>query len=115
MSKPKVYVHRLGSWYSLYMNEDNEAALRSFAEVVSEGNRETPLSADELIERMNGCTALLSHNGLGTDEITVDVLRSVGTIELICLSHWCEQLVDTARAAGITDAPGWPMPSRVSS
>ncbi len=106
MSRPKVYIHRLGSSYSLYMDEDNEAALRSFAEVVSEGSREAPLSADELVERMNGCSAILSHNGLGTNEITVDVLRTVGTIELICLSHWCEQLVDTARAAGITVTEG---------
>jgi D-3-phosphoglycerate dehydrogenase len=106
MTKPKVYIHRLGSWYSLYMNEENEAALKSFAEVVSEGSRETPLSAAELIKRMKGCTAILSHNGLGTDEITVDVLRAVGTIELICLSHWCEQLVDTAREAGIPITEG---------
>ena len=101
MSKPKVYVHRLGSWYSLYMNAENEALLQSFAEMVSEGGREAGLSADELVERMQGCRAILSLNGTGANEITPEVLQAVGTIEAICISHWWEQFADTARETGI--------------
>lgn len=101
MDQPKIYVHRLGSWYSLYMNDENEAALSSFAEVISERDSNKPLTPDELIERMQSCTAILSCNGEGTQEITADVLNSVGTIQLICIAHWCEQLVDAAKEAGI--------------
>lgn len=101
MSKPRVYVHRLGEWYHLYMNEENEALLRSFAEVVSEGDRTQPLCADELASRMRGARAILSLNGTGCAEITADVLRRAGSIELICISHWWEQLYEAAAEAGI--------------
>jgi phosphoglycerate dehydrogenase-like enzyme len=97
MPKPKIYVHRLASWYSLYMNDDNEALLQSFAEVVSEGNREYRMNPDELIERMQGCRAILSLNGTGANEITIDALRAVGTIEVICISHTWGQFIDIAR------------------
>ena len=106
MSKPRVYVHRLGSWYSLYMNEENEAALGSFADVVSERDRETPLSPDELVERMRGCSAILSLNGAGAKEIKADVLKAVGTIKVIVISHWWGQFVDAAKQAGITVTEG---------
>lgn len=101
MSKPKVYVHRLGEWYKLYMNEENEALLASFADVVSEGDRTEPMTEEELIERMQGARAILSLNGMGCNEITVNVLRSIPSLELICISHWWEQLEDKAREAGI--------------
>jgi len=101
MVKPKVYVHRVESWYPLYMDRENEALLESFADVVCEGERSTPLEADELVERMQGCRAILSLNGLGTEEITTEVLRSVGTIEVVCISHWWAQFVDVAEELGI--------------
>jgi len=106
MSKPRVYVHRLGSWYPLYMNDENEAHLRSFAEAVSEGDRDTALSADQLAERLTGCRAILSLNGIGAEEITADVLEAVGSIEVICIAHWWAQLVDAAREAGIRVTEG---------
>lgn len=100
MSKPKVYVHRLGEWYDLYMNRENEAALASFADVVSERDRQAPLSEIELIERMRGCAAILSLNGIGAGEITPDVLRRSG-VKLICISHWWGQFAESAREAGV--------------
>ena len=106
MPKPKVYVHRLGSWYSLYMDEENEARLRSFAEVVSEGNREEPMGSDELVERMRGCRAILSLNGTGAGEITREVLEAVGAIEVICISHWWEQFTDVGREADVKVTEG---------
>ena len=106
MSKPKIYVHRLGSWYSQYMNAENEALLESFAEVVSERDRETPLTPTELIERMQGCVAMLSLNGTSTGEITADILKTVGTIEIICIAHWWEQLIDAAKGAGVQMTEG---------
>lgn len=106
MPKPRVYVHRLDSWYPRYMDEENEALLASFAEVVSEGDRATPLDADELIARMAGCRAILSLNGTGTGEITTEVLKAVGTVEVICISHWWEQLVGPAQEAGIQFTEG---------
>lgn len=101
MEKPRIYVHRMGEWYKLYMNEENEALLASFADVVSEGDREEPMAEDELIQHMQGCRAILSLNGMGCSEITANVLRHVPSLELICISHWWEQLEDVARETGI--------------
>lgn len=77
MKKPKVYVHRLEDWYSLYMDANNEKLLRSFCDVVTESDRMEPMSEEELVDRMKDCEAILSLNGIGTDEITLDVLRRV--------------------------------------
>ena len=106
MAKPKVYVHRLESWYELYMDAQNEALLASFADVVTERDRTTPLAPDELAERMSGCRAILSLNGTGSKEITAEVIGAVGTIELICISHWWAQLVEVARDAGVQYTEG---------
>lgn len=106
MAKPKVYVHRLGDWYNLYMDEQNEALLASFAEVASEGARTEPMTERELICRMSGAHALLSLNGMGCSEITANVLRTVGTVEMICISHWWEQLKDVADELGIPFVEG---------
>ena len=91
LKKPKVYVHRLEDWYSLYMDANNEKLLRSFCDVVTESDRMEPMSEEELVDRMKDCEAILSLNGIGTDEITLDVLRRVGTIRLIVISHWWNQ------------------------
>jgi len=106
LSKPRVYVHRAGSWYSLYMNQANESALQSFADVVSERDRETPLSPAELTDRMWGCAAILSLNGIGADEITPKVLRKVATIKVICVAHYWEHLDATAKAAVVSFTEG---------
>jgi len=84
------------------MDDRNKALLGSFADVVDEGDREAPFSEDELCERMAGARAILSLNGVGANEITPAVLKRVGTVELICISHWWEQFTATAAEAGVT-------------
>ena len=105
-SRPKVYIHRMGSWYHLYMNRESEAALASFAHVISDGPSEAPLSADELVARLRGCSAILSLGGGGSHEITADVLKAAGTVKLICIAHWCEQLAGAAAEADVTVTEG---------
>ena len=104
--KPKVYIHRMAEWYGLYMNPENEALLASFVEVVSDGTVATPISPEELVKRMSGCTAILSLGGGGSHEITGDVLKAVGTVKVICIAHWCEQMVGAAKEAGVTVTEG---------
>jgi phosphoglycerate dehydrogenase-like enzyme len=102
---PIVYIHRLGPWYSLYMNEDNEARLSSFAQVVSGGSRPEPLSPQELAREMQGAAGILSLNGTAAQEITTAVLRQVGTVRVAVIAHWWHGLHDGARrmweAAGV--------------
>jgi len=86
--RPHCYVHRAGSWYSFYMNEENEARLREFADVTTPAGQEMPRSEEELIRGLEGVDAILSLNGIGADEITTDVLRSVGTVKVAAISHW---------------------------
>ena len=105
-SRPKVYIHRMGPWYHLYMNAASEADLASFADVVSDGTRDTPMSADELVGRLRGCSAILSLGGGGSHEITTDVLKAAGTGEVVCIAHWCEQMLEAATGAGITVTEG---------
>ncbi|MFA7370174.1 MAG: hydroxyacid dehydrogenase, partial [Kiritimatiellales bacterium] len=101
-SKPKVYVHRLGSWYKLYMSEENEQLLASFAEVVSGGDREAPFSPEEILAGLKGSSAILSLNGCGlANEITNEVLQQVGGIQLICIAHHWGQFSDTEEKTGI--------------
>ena len=101
-SRPGVYIHRVGAAYNRYMNGANEAELAAFADVVSDGPTSAVRSSDDLVARMRGCDAILSLAGGWTDEITAEVLNSVGTIKLICIAHWGGQLVDAAREANIT-------------
>ena len=105
-SRPKVYIHRMGPSYHYYMNRENEAALASFADVISDGPSEQPLSADYLLERIRGCSAILSLAGGWSHEITGEVLKTAGTVKVICIAHWCEQLVDAAREAKIAVTEG---------
>jgi phosphoglycerate dehydrogenase-like enzyme len=85
---PKVYIHRAGPWYSLFMDSANEAAICSFADVVSEGDRKLPMSASELIQRLQGCDAILSLNGEGANEITADIVQSVASLRVVCIAHY---------------------------
>lgn len=88
MVRPKIYIHRAGPWWPLFMDQANMSALRDFADVVHEGDRERPLSTGELAERMAGCSAILSLNGVGAAEITPDVARLVGTLKLVCIAQF---------------------------
>lgn len=106
MTKPRIFIHRIGSWYSKYMDEANEEMLRTFAEVVSSGTREEPESPDELIEKLRGVDGILSLNGNGAAEITADVLKAAGgTVKVAAISHWfhgChEDAVDQWQRAGV--------------
>ena len=100
-SKPRVYIHRVGAAYPRYMNGENEAALAAFADVVSDGPTEAVRSAEDLVARMRGCDAILSLAGGWTDEITAGVLQAAGSVTMICVAHWGDQLVAAARDAGI--------------
>lgn len=106
VTKPRVYIHRAGHWYHLFMNQRNEADLALFAEVVSEGARDTPLERTELIRQLRGCTAILSLNGYGAGEITSELLHAVGTVRLVCVAHPWGQFSDMPRGSPITVIEG---------
>ena len=105
-TKPRIYIHRMADWYHLYMNQENEAALGSFSEVISDGLCNTPLSAGTLVNRIRGCSAILSLGGGGSHEITAEVLKAAGTVKVICIAHWCEQMVEAAKGANVTVTEG---------
>ena len=105
-AKPKVYIHRTGSSYYRYMNQENEAALASFAEVVSDGPCTDARSEEDLLARIRGCSAILSLAGGWSDEITAAVLKAAGTVKIICIAHWGEQFVQAAKEANITITEG---------
>jgi phosphoglycerate dehydrogenase-like enzyme len=105
MSRPVVYIHRL-LWcpYDLYMDEENEQLLASFADVVNDGRREEPVSPEDMARRLDGVSGILSMNGSCIDEITPEVLRQVGTVKVATVSHWWEQYNDVVpdwREAGV--------------
>ena len=106
MHKPRIFIHRIGSWYSKYMDEANENRLRAFAEVVSSGTREEPENPAELVEKLRGVDGILSLNGNGAAEITAEVLKAAGgTVRVAAISHWfhgChEEAVEQWREAGV--------------
>lgn len=86
--RPHIYIHRAGDWYGLYMNAENEARLREFADVTTGGTRTEPYTPDELAQELRGVDGILSLNGLGAPEITTDVLARAGTVRVIAISHW---------------------------
>lgn len=103
MTKPHIYIHRCATeaanWYPFYMNDANESSLRAWATVTSDGTRVTPLTVDELTARLSGVDGVLSLNGIGSQEITTDVLRSVGTVNVFSVSHWWHTNHNPARQA----------------
>ncbi|CAA9568797.1 MAG: D-3-phosphoglycerate dehydrogenase [uncultured Thermomicrobiales bacterium] len=88
MGTPHIYVHRVGDWYPLYMDPDNERRLRAFATVTSAGLVTEPPSPDQLVRDLAGVDGILSLNGIGAPEITTEVLRSVGTVRVAAIAHW---------------------------
>jgi D-3-phosphoglycerate dehydrogenase len=105
MSKPSIYLQRAGSWYHRFMNAENEAALNSFANVISERDRVTPLKPSELVARLRGCVAVLSLNGDGAAEITPEILAAAGSVKLICIA----QFWGWGHFTGVTAATGIPV------
>jgi len=104
--KPHIYIHRAADWYGLYMDAENEARLREFAEVFSSGTRTEPYTPGELIPELRRVDGILSLNGIGATEITTDVLNAVGSVKVIAISHWWHGGHVPARAmweaAGVT-------------
>ena len=105
MEKPLIYIHRLGTWYPRYMNDENMARLEEFASVSSAGAREEPFSPQELVEQLRGANGILSLNGTGAAEITTKVLHAVGAVRVAVVSHWWHGPHDEAKsmweAAGV--------------
>ena len=105
MRKPHIYVHRAGKLYSMYMNADNEARLRQFATVTTEGSRSDPVPPEELTQSLKDVDGILSLNGTGATEITTEVLQAVGMVKVAVISHWWHGSHDKARvmwkAAGV--------------
>ena len=106
MQRQRIYIHRHGPRYRLYMDDANLAELASFADLVCDGDRTDAMTAEELVGRIRGCSAILSFGGGGSHEITPEVLRGTGSVRAICIAHWCGQLVDTAAAAGVPAIEG---------
>lgn len=83
----KVFVHRNEHLYPMYMSEENEALLRSFAQVESGGTGSQTIPHDELVKQIRGAEVILSNCGLGAKEITMDVLKEAGTVKMIVIGH----------------------------
>ncbi len=108
MSKPRVYIHRV-EWcpYDVYMDEDNEELLCSFAEVVNDGWRSEPVGPEEMVGRLEGVQGILSLNGSHAEEVTAEALRQAGTVQVVAVAHWWGQHNEVAPAwqeAGVTVA-----------
>jgi phosphoglycerate dehydrogenase-like enzyme len=105
VSKPIVYIHRIGHRYSLYMPPENEALLRSFADIAFGGQGRDPVPPEQVVASMRGASAILSLNGSGATDVTLEVLNRVGTVQVAVISHWSHGLHEAARqmweAAGV--------------
>ena len=108
MKKPRVYVHRVGSWAPRYLDDQNRSRLADFAEIVDDASLDA--APPDIAHRLEGVQAILSLNGAGAEDITEDALRAVGTVRIAVISHWFHGSHDRAtaawRAAGVrvTDA-----------
>jgi phosphoglycerate dehydrogenase-like enzyme len=88
MKNPVVYIHRAAKFYTKYMTPTNEELLSGFAEIRSPRGRETPMTAEELVQDMQGADAILSLNGIGAAEITTEVLQAVQTVKVAAFTHY---------------------------
>ncbi|MGQ9683399.1 MAG: hydroxyacid dehydrogenase [Anaerolineae bacterium] len=106
MTRPKIYIHRVFSCtYDLYMDAENEALLASFADVINHGNRSEPVSAEELRACLPGVRGILSLNGSGASDLSAELVKEAGTIEVAAIAHWWHGSHNTAvqawRGAGV--------------
>jgi phosphoglycerate dehydrogenase-like enzyme len=103
MAKPKIYVHRIGSWARRYLDDQNLARLAEFAEVVDDSPLEH--APDDIVASLKGVDGILSLNGSGAEDITAEALKSVGTVRVAAVSHWFHGSHDRAakawRSAGV--------------
>jgi phosphoglycerate dehydrogenase-like enzyme len=95
----KTYIHRAARFFPWYMTPANMDRLRRFSAVAEGGSRMTPLREDELIHELQGTRAIISLNGIGAEEITTAVLKAVGTVRLVAISHWWHGIHERAKAA----------------
>ncbi len=96
MKRPRIYVHRIGTWHERYLDSANRDMLAEFADIVDDSPlADTP---DSLQARLDGCDGILSLNGTGAAEITAEVLSKVPSIRVASISHWFHDLHDRATA-----------------
>ena len=106
MPRPRIYVHRLYYCsYGMYMDAANEALLASFADAVNHADREEPVPPEEMVQALEGVKGILSLNGSGASDVTTEVLKQVGTVEVAAVAHWWHGSSDAAmemwRQAGV--------------
>ncbi|TLM98106.1 hypothetical protein FDZ71_17580, partial [bacterium] len=99
MARPHVYIHRIGRSYAEYMPTENEARLRAFARVTSDGLVETALPPERLAQRLRGVDGILSLNGIGAEEITEEILTKASTVRVAVISHYFHGNHDRAAVA----------------
>ncbi len=88
MSKPCVYIHRIGQLYNEYMTRTNEESLNSFAEVISDGPMVDKPSSEHLAKALKGAHAIISLNGVGAEDLTESLVRDAGTIKVAVIAHY---------------------------
>jgi len=98
MEKPRVYIHRIGSSYGEYMTPRNEELLGSFAEVRSHGPVGGMVPPGDVLDFLEGASAILSLNGNGAEDITGEILEEVGSVRIAVISHYYHGNHDRARA-----------------
>jgi phosphoglycerate dehydrogenase-like enzyme len=93
VARPRIYIHRIGTWGERYLAGDNRNRLSSFAEIIDD----SPLtsSPDDLRERLNRADGILSLNGTGVDDITAEMLQD-SPVRVVAISHWFHGLHDDA-------------------
>ena len=102
MTRPRIYVHRIGDWSERYLSPENHRLLASFADVTDD----SALTArpDDLKSRLSGADGILSLNGVGTPEIDAEVLDG-SSVRVASISHWFHGLHDESvpvwRKAGV--------------
>ena len=100
MPRPRVYIHRLSyCTYDMYMDAANEALLASFADVVSHAYRQESPPTAELAQSLRGVQGILSFNGSGAGDVSIEVLKEAGTVEVAVVSHWWHGSSDAAAEA----------------
>ena len=103
MTRPRIYVHRIGTWATRYLDATNHDRLKDFANVVDDSLLEA--APPGIAERLQGGDGILSLNGTGAMDITAEVLSQAPSVKAVSISHWFHDLHDRAtkewRKAGL--------------
>ena len=104
MSRPRIYIHRIGPWGSRYLTQSNLELLGQFADYTNDSLLEA--DPEDLADRLARTDGVLSLNGVGTEPITADLLARCPSVRVAAISHWFHGLHDSAvpewRKAGLT-------------